>query len=64
MYKFVHTSKKNAQKTFEENILISLVEVFKQGKHKFICCFNYFIKSIIYFQKFFNSIKIQVPINF
>ena len=49
MYKFVHTSKKNAQKTFEENILISLVEVFKQGKHKFICCFNYFIKSIIYF---------------
>ena len=64
MHKFVDTSKKNAQKTFDENISKSLIEFFKQGKHKLICCFYYFIKSRIYFYKFFNSIKSQVQINF
>ena len=56
MYKFVDTSKKNSQKTFEENISKSLIEVFKQGKHKLICSFYCFIKSRNYFYELYNNI--------
>ena len=52
MYKFVDTSKKTAQKTFEENNSKSLIEVFKQGKHRLICSFYIFFNQETIFMSF------------